>query len=89
MSWSPWMILVVVSCFPLSFLLKIPFNTSPSMVHEPWGMDKEEIASEGFSVEINFKKISLVQKKPLLLQSLANSFQLFQLWIIILQFHFC
>lgn len=32
---SPWTTLVVVSCFPLSFLLKTPFNTSPSRLQEP------------------------------------------------------
>lgn len=32
---SPCTILVVISCFPLSFLLKVPVNTSPSSFHEP------------------------------------------------------
>lgn len=32
---SPWTTLVVVSCFPLSFLMKTPFIMSPSMLQEP------------------------------------------------------
>lgn len=38
---SPWMILVVVSCFPLSFLVKVPFSMSPSICHEPCRMKHE------------------------------------------------
>lgn len=47
------------------------------MVHEPWGMDKEDIALEGFSFRILKKKstlicmeanILLVQKKPFILK---------------------
>lgn len=46
---SPWMILVVISCFPLSFLVKFPFIISPSRVHEPCGATRDTIRATAAS----------------------------------------